>query len=169
MVNGFLLNNELTLFDAPLDAEGNPAPNGPEGGKRPTSSMSPTIVVDSNGKPKIATGSPGGTNIIAYTAASIWNILEFGLDAQQAINVPHYINNNAGTNIEAPSYPTTLDYNATEMAAALTALGHDVSVVSPADPFSALNSGTCVVTIEDDMSLKGGADPRRDNVAIVVP
>ena len=83
MVNGFLLNNELTDFSfTATDSSGVPIANRVQPNKRPRSSMSPTIVFDEHGRVKIVTGSPGGSRIIGYTAQSIINIIDFGLDPQ---------------------------------------------------------------------------------------
>ena len=131
MVNGFLLNNELTDFSfAATDATGLPIANRVQPNKRPRSSMSPTIVFDAKGRVEIVTGSPGGSRIIGYTAQSIVNILDFGLDPQQAINQPHYMNRNGRTDIETPVPGITVDYDATALADALTARGHNVGIIA---------------------------------------
>ena len=117
MVRGFLLNNELTDFSFAFeDADGIPIANRVQPNKRPRSSMSPTIVFDRHGKVELVTGSPGGSRIIGYTAQSIMNILDFGLDPQEAINVPHYMNRNAYTELETPIPGITLDYDADALA-----------------------------------------------------
>ena len=103
MVNGYLLNNELTDFSfQPADSEGNPIANRVEGNKRPRSSMSPTIVFDGDGNVEIVTGSPGGSRIIGYTAQSIMNMLDFGMDPQEAINSPHFGNRNGNDRAGGP-------------------------------------------------------------------
>ena len=125
MVHGFLLNNELTDFSfAATDSTGLPIANRVQGNKRPRSSMSPTIVFDDKGRVEIVTGSPGGSRIIGYTAQSIVSMLDFGLDPQQAINVPHYMNRNGRTDIEQPIAGITLDYDAEALATALKKRGH---------------------------------------------
>ncbi len=125
MVDGFLLNNELTDFSfAATDSSGLPIANRVQGNKRPRSSMSPTIVFDENGEVEIVTGSPGGSRIIGYTAQSIVNMIDFNLDPQQAINVPHYMNRNGRTDIEQPIPGVTLDYDAEALATALKERGH---------------------------------------------
>ena len=78
--------------------------------------MSPSIVFDSDGKVELVTGSPGGSRIIGYTAQSIMNVLDFGLDPQEAINVPHYQNRNSYTELETPVPGITLDYDADTLA-----------------------------------------------------
>ena len=120
MVRGFLLNNELTDFSFDFeDADGNPIANRVEPNKRPRSSMSPSIVFDDDGKVELVTGSPGGSRIIGYTAQSIMNVIHFGLDPQEAINMPHYQNRNSYTELETPIPGITLDYDAEALAGQL--------------------------------------------------
>lgn len=158
MTNGFFLNNELTDFSfAAADGLGNPIANRVEGGKRPRSSMSPTIVLGEDGTPKMLTGSPGGSNIIGYTALSLWSVLEFGLGPQEAINVPHYLNNNGATTLEDPTSASGLmDYDAEGLKTTLeTDFGHaSVSIAND------MTSGLAVILVEDEYWF-GGADPRR--------
>jgi gamma-glutamyltranspeptidase/glutathione hydrolase len=152
---GFLLNNELTDFSfAATDAEGTPIANRVQPGKRPRSSMSPTIVRDAEGGLELVTGSPGGSRIIGYTARSIVNVIDFGLDPQQAINVPHVQNNNGSTALEPPIPGVTLDYDVAALRAALEARGHPVMVTEQA-------SGLSVIQVTSE-GLVGGADYRRD-------
>ncbi|MFD2795680.1 gamma-glutamyltransferase [Promicromonospora vindobonensis] len=152
---GFLLNNELTDFSfAAADAEGTPIANRVQPGKRPRSSMSPTIVRDAEGSLELVTGSPGGSRIIGYTAQSIVNVIDFGLDPQQAINVPHVQNNNGSTALEPPIPGVTLDYDVAALRAALEARGHPVTVTEQA-------SGLSVIQVTSE-GLVGGADYRRD-------
>ena len=152
---GFLLNNELTDFSfAAVGADGQPIANRVQPGKRPRSSMSPTIVFDSAGDVELVTGSPGGSRIIAYTAQSIVNVIDFGLDPQEAANVPHHMNRNGSTDLEPPTPGLTIDYDVQALADALTARGHPVNIVDQ-------SSGLSIIAITDD-GLVGGADPRRD-------
>jgi gamma-glutamyltranspeptidase/glutathione hydrolase len=152
---GFLLNNELTDFSfSPVTSEGVPVANRVQPGKRPRSSMSPTIVLDGAGDVVLVTGSPGGSSIIGYTAQSIVNVLDFGLDAQEAVNVPHHQNRNGSTNLETPIPGVTDDYDVDALRAALEARGHPVSV-------GALTSGLSVIQVTPD-GFVGGADQRRD-------
>jgi hypothetical protein len=108
--------------------------------------------------PRLLTGSPGGSHIIAYTAQSIWNNMQFGLDPQQAINTPHYMNNNGNTELEDPtSAPELTDYDTSALLEELqTTFGHAGISVS-----SGLTNGVAVIEITDDEWI-GGADPRRD-------
>ena len=116
--------------------------------------MSPTIVLDGNGQVELVTGSPGGSSIIGYTAQSIVNVVDFGLDAQQAVNIPHHQNRNGSTSLEAPIPGVTIDYDVEALAAALEARSHPVSV-------GALTSGLSVIQVTGT-GLVGGADYRRD-------
>lgn len=155
LVDGFLLNNELTDFSfSPTDAEGTPIANRVQANKRPRSSMSPTIVFDPEGDLKLLTGSPGGSRIIGYTAQSIINVLDFGLTPQEAVETPHYLNRNGSTDIEEPIPGVTNDYDAEALKAQLEARGQTVNIRS-------LNSGLSMILVEDDR-LVGGADRRRD-------
>jgi gamma-glutamyltranspeptidase / glutathione hydrolase len=173
MVEGFLLNNQLTDFSFVFEDEaGHPVTNRVQPHKRPRSSMSPTIVFDSDSRVALVTGSPGGARIIGYVAQSILNILTFGLDPQQAIQVPHFMNLNGRTDIEAPTPGKTLNYNADALAAALILRGHSNPKV-PADERAVgiidLTSGLAIIQVkfatEGRPVFLGGADPRRDGTA----
>lgn len=150
MTRGFLLNNELTDFAFAPEANGAPVANRVEPGKRPRSSMAPTIVFEDD-DPVLLTGSPGGSAIIHYTALSLVSILDWGMDPQEAIDLPHVTNGNGRTSVEEGE-------GAEELAAALTALGHEVAVAN-------LNSGLHVIKITDD-ELIGAADKRREGVVM---
>ncbi|WP_196259227.1 gamma-glutamyltransferase [Pelagibacterium limicola] len=150
MTRGFLLNNELTDFSFAAEANGAPVANRVEPGKRPRSSMSPTIVFE-GGEPVLLTGSPGGAAIIHYTALSLVSILDWEMDPQDAIDLRHVTNLNGRTNIEEGE-------GAEELAAALEALGHEVAMVN-------LNSGLHVIRITDE-GLIGAADKRREGVVM---
>lgn len=155
MVHGFLLNNELTDFSFSFeDDEGVPIANRVQANKRPRSSMSPTIVLDGDNAVELVTGSPGGSRIIGYTAQSVINHIDFGLDPQQSINTPHYLNRNGSTDIEDPIPGVTLDYDALALEAALEAMGHSVNV-------RGLTSGLSIIHVDGDQ-LVGGGDGRRD-------
>ena len=148
-VRGFLLNNQLTDFSfTPRDDEGKPVANRVEPGKRPRSSMSPLLVSDkASGKVVITGGSPGGALIIHYTAKTLYGMLHWGLNAQQAINLPNVASLNGPTLLEEKRFPrSTRD--------ALKARGHEVKEVS-------LPSGLHVIERTRD-GWFGGADPRRE-------
>jgi gamma-glutamyltranspeptidase/glutathione hydrolase len=147
MANGFLLNNELTDFAFAPEADGKPVANRVEGGKRPRSSMAPTIVFE-DGRPMLLIGSPGGSSIIPYVAESLVRILDFGQDPQTAIDGPHVVNRNGPTQVEeGPAAAATID--------ALAASGQ---VAEAAD----LNSGLHAILIRPDGTLVGSADKRRE-------
>ncbi|MGB1025068.1 MAG: gamma-glutamyltransferase, partial [Rhodospirillaceae bacterium] len=135
MSGGFLLNNEMTDFSRAPRANGRPIANRVEAGKRPRSSMAPTIVLK-DGKPVLAIGSPGGSRIINYVARATIGILDWGLSPGQALAMGHVVNRNGATDLEAGS-------EAEALAPALEALGHSVTVRD-------LNSGLHAVQIGAD-------------------
>jgi gamma-glutamyltranspeptidase/glutathione hydrolase len=148
-VRGFLLNNELTDFSFRTHADGRPIANRIEPGKRPRSSMAPTIVM-TNGAPSLVIGSPGGSRIIGYVAQAIIAHLDWGMDVQQAVAMPHLVNRFGTFDIEADTPMAALE-------APLTELGFEVNV-------TALNSGLHAIAVGD--MLRGGADPRREGIAL---
>ncbi|MEZ5627896.1 MAG: gamma-glutamyltransferase [Rhodocyclaceae bacterium] len=181
MVRGFLLNNELTDFSFSAVSNGLPVANRVQPNKRPRSSMSPSIVFDDQGRVELVTGSPGGSRIIGYTAQSIVNHIDFGLDPQESINTPHYQNRNGSTEIERTIPGITLPYDADALAAQLQARNHPVE--RPTGWRTACRSSTwCMRTTiaiatsaaraitanrahpghGNDTLLIGGADKRRD-------
>jgi gamma-glutamyltranspeptidase/glutathione hydrolase len=154
MVHGFLLNNELTDFSFNPGTPENPVANRVQANKRPRSSMAPTIVFDGDGNVELVTGSPGGSRIISYSAQSVVNHIDFGLDPQESINTPHYMNRNGRTDIENPIPGVTEDYDTTALESALEDMGHNVAII-------ALTSGLSIIHINGD-ELVGGGDLRRD-------
>ncbi|KIN63616.1 Gamma-glutamyltransferase [Sulfitobacter noctilucicola] len=149
MVGGFLLNNELTDFSFRSQAGGVPIANRVEPSKRPRSSMAPTIVLK-DGAPVMAVGSPGGSRIIGYVAQTIIGVIDWGLDVQQAVSVPHAVNRFGTYDLEEGTEAAALEE-------ALGAMGYEVGLRS-------LTSGLHVIAIGND--LQGGADPRREGVAV---
>ena len=148
-VRGFLLNNQLTDFSfTPRDDDGRPVANRVEPGKRPRSSMSPVLVSDkASGQVLITGGSPGGSLIIHYTAKTLYGMLNWGLDAQRAIDLPNFGSLNGPTLLEEKRFPAaTLD--------ALKRRGHELREVS-------LPSGLHFIERTRD-GWFGGADPRRE-------
>ena len=150
MAHGFLLNNELTDFSFSSHRNGVPIANRVEPGKRPRSSMSPTIILK-DGQPTLVIGSPGGSRIIGYVAEAIVAHIDWGMNIQAAVSIPHAINRfgtydlEKGTSLEA-------------MVAPLEELGYKVNLRS-------LNSGLHAISIGEN-GLFGGADPRREGIAI---
>jgi gamma-glutamyltranspeptidase/glutathione hydrolase len=151
MVGGFLLNNELTDFSFLPAAGGRLVANRIEPGKRPRSSMTPTIVFDADGNPVIALGSPGGPNIIGYVAQALIEMIDWGRSPAEAAAAPHILNRNGPTLIEAGT-------SALDLRDALEALGHEVDARE-------LRSGLNIVQIKDGV-LIGASDPRRDGIAL---
>jgi gamma-glutamyltranspeptidase/glutathione hydrolase len=155
MVGGFILNNELTDFAYVPESGGKPVANRIEGGKRPLSSMAPTMVIDDRGRIRLLVGSPGGTRIIGFVAQAVIGVLDWKLDAQQAVAAPHFL---------AEQGPIELEEGTpiTSRAAALKSLGHTVAVQN-------LNSGLHAIAIDytsDGRVLWGGVDPRREGKAL---
>ena len=150
MAHGFLLNNELTDFSFSSHRNGVPIANRVEPAKRPRSSMSPTIILK-DGRPTLVIGSPGGSRIIGYVAEAIVAHIDWGMNIQAAVSIPHAINRfgtydlEKGTSLEA-------------MVAPLEELGYKVNLRS-------LNSGLHAISIGEN-GLFGGADPRREGIAI---
>jgi gamma-glutamyltranspeptidase/glutathione hydrolase len=149
MVKGFLLNNQLTDFSFRPSWHGKPAPNRVGPGKRPRSSMSPTIVLDKDGGFLMAVGSPGGSRIIGYTARAVLGVLAWNLSMQQAVDLPHVMNRGRGTEIETPLTPAI---------AGLSAMGHQVAV-------NRMISGLQGI-LRTPEGLTGGADRRREGVVL---
>lgn len=148
---GFLLNNELTDFSFVPEENGKPVANRVEGGKRPRSSMAPTIAYDRHGHVAIVTGSPGGSAIINYVAKTLIGIIDWGLDPQAAIALPNFGSRNGPTELEA-------DTEVAKLAPKLRALGADVRLIS-------LTSGAQAIVRGKD-GWVGGADPRREGVVM---
>ena len=150
MVDGFLLNNELTDFTFAPVKDGHAVANRVEPGKRPRSSMAPTIVLK-DGKPVIAIGSPGGSNIISYVAEALIAMIDWKMDVQQAVSLPHFVNRFGTYDLEAET-------KAADMARDLQALGYQTKVDDQ-------NSGLHGIEITP-AGIEGGADPRREGVAL---
>jgi gamma-glutamyltranspeptidase/glutathione hydrolase len=153
LAGGFLLNNELTDFSMlPADAQGRPVANRVQPGKRPRSSMTPTLVFDRrDGRLLMSLGSPGGAAIIHFTAKTLIGTLDWGLNAQQAINLPNFVTYNGPTLLEVGRFPAAT-------VEALTARGHRVIETD-------LTSGLQAIQ-RTASGWFGGADPRREGVVM---
>lgn len=152
MVGGFLLNNELTDFSfRPKDAEGRPIANRVEPGKRPRSSMSPTIVFDDNNNIEMLTGSPGGSRIILFVLKTLIAHIDWGLDAQQAASLPNFGSRNRPLEIEPDAVPE-------KTILKLQDLGHKIKTTP-------MTSGVHII-IRNNNHLEGGVDPRREGAAL---
>ena len=150
---GFLLNNQLTDFSpAPADAQGRAIANRVQPGKRPRSSMSPTLVFDArDGRLLMSVGSPGGAAIIHFTAKTLIGTLDWGLDAQRAIDLPNFGSYNGPTVLEQGRFPA-------ETVKALEQRGHKVLQ-------SDMTSGLQAIQRRGS-GWFGGADPRREGVVM---
>lgn len=149
---GFLLNNQLTDFSfIPVDETGALVANAVAGGKRPRSSMAPTIVLDSQGTPEIVTGSPGGSQIILYVVKTLVGMLDWGLNAQQAAALPNFGSQGSPFIIEYSPYYVWPAFD-------LTSYGHVIGNTT-------MTSGIHTI-VRKGGHLEGGADPRREGVAV---
>jgi len=152
MVRGFLLNNQLTDFSfSPADDDGRPVANRVEGGKRPRSSMDPTVVLGEDGGLRYVLGSPGGPAIILYNLKAIVGLIDWGLDPAEAAALVNF-GATENTFLLEPGAPWD------PLAEALAGKGHNVRRTD-------LTSGLHIVAVRPD-GLEGGADPRRDGVAL---
>lgn len=177
MVGGFMLNNQLTDFsEDPVDEDGNPVANRVEGAKRPRSSMAPTMVfngADSDDAKKpgdlyMVVGSPGGAVIPQYVLKTLIGVIDWGLDPQQAVSMPNFgARNEKETGIGGEHPLIGEDGKGSENSAedvknlvsSLEDKGHEVSTEGQV-------SGLSAIVRQDDGSLIGGADPRREGVVL---
>ena len=150
MVDGFLLNNQLTDFSWDAVDENGPIANRVQPGKRPRSAMSPTLVFDKQSRQLVlATGSPGGSTIINYVSKVLVGALDWKLNVQQAISLPNFGSRNGPTELEAGKFSS-------EVIGQLKARGHEVRQVE-------LNSGLQGLQ-RTPSGWFGGADPRREGI-----
>ena len=155
MVGGFVLNNQLTDFSFTPEVNGMPVANRAEGGKRPLSSMSPSMIFDDDGRLTLVIGSPGGTRIIGFVAQAIVGVVDWQLNVQDAVAAPHFLSRGGPLELEEGT-------DLAQHADALRALGHEVAMRN-------LNSGLHGIVIEytgDSRVLYGGVDPRREGIAL---
>jgi gamma-glutamyltranspeptidase/glutathione hydrolase len=156
MVDGFFLNNQMTDFAfTPRDAQGRPAANAVAPGKRPRSSMAPTILLTRDGRFAGAFGSAGGNAILAYVAKSMVAAVDWKMPVQQAIAAPNLIARGANFQGEVDKFPP-------ELLAELRARGIELR------PGQGEDSGVHGVMIRDG-KIDGGFDPRREGVVLTLP
>jgi gamma-glutamyltranspeptidase/glutathione hydrolase len=149
--SGFLLNNELTDFAFSPVEDGKPVANRVEAGKRPRSSMAPTMVFDASNQLHAVVGSPGGSLIINYVAKTLVALLDWKLNPQVAVDLPNFGSRNGPTELEAGT-------DAERWKAALESKGHEVKLMDQ-------NSGIQAIVVTPQGPV-GGADSRREGVAI---
>lgn len=155
-VAGFLLNNEMTDFAREVATNGPRPANAVAPGRRPRSSMSPSMVFDADGKLLMVTGSPGGNSIPAYVAKTIIGVLDWGLSAQDAVDYPNIVARGEEVRVEISVAPGQA------IADDLKARGYVV------DERKGENSGLHVIVVRPD-SLDGAADKRREGIVRKLP
>jgi gamma-glutamyltranspeptidase/glutathione hydrolase len=148
---GFLLNNELTDFSFVPEEDGKLVANRVEPGKRPRSSMAPTLVFDAFGRLYAVVGSPGGSQIIGYVARTLVALLDWKMDPQAAVDLGHFGSRNGPTELEKGT-------EAEGWKAALEAKGHEIRLIE-------MTSGIQAI-VKTPEGFVGGADGRREGVAI---
>lgn len=151
MAAGFILNNQLTDFSFRPEIDGRPVANRVEPGKRPRSSMAPTMVFDPQGELRVVLGSPGGPLIIGYVGQTLVAILDWAMDPQAAVELPHVVTTGGAAILEQGP-------GAAALKEALEARGHRVVVQPTVSGLHAI-----VVTAR---VIMGGADPRREGVVL---
>ncbi|MER2102800.1 MAG: gamma-glutamyltransferase [Pseudomonas atacamensis] len=157
MVQGFLLNNQMTDFSFIPEENGQKVANRVKPGKRPRSSMAPTLIFDRDSGEFVATvGSPGGSQIIEYVAKTTVGLLDWNLDAQSAINLPNFGSRNGPTELEQGQFSPAL-------IQALKDKGHTLSEI---DMTSGTQAIVRVKNAQGKATLTGGADPRREGEAL---
>lgn len=153
IAGGFFLNNELTDFTFAPEKDGAPVANRVEGGKRPLSSMAPTIVFDREGKPVLALGSAGGKRIIMHVTKTLIGVLDFGLPLKEAIALPNIYFGGGALLVEEK----------TDLASMAQQLANFGQAVKPEDLGSKVNGLQLV-----DGKWTGAADPRSEGNVISV-
>ncbi|WP_442957648.1 gamma-glutamyltransferase [Phenylobacterium sp.] len=152
MVGGFFLNNQLTDFSfSPANPDKTPAANAVAAGKRPRSSMAPTVVLDRQGRFVAAIGSPGGNSILAYNLKALVGVLDWKMPIQAAFDLPNLI-------ARGDSYASEPAKYAPGVVEALAAKGVKFT------GFGGEGSGLHGVVMTPN-GLEGAADPRREGVA----
>jgi gamma-glutamyltranspeptidase/glutathione hydrolase len=154
MVDGFFLNNQLTDFSfSPVNKDGTPAANAVGPGKRPRSSMAPTIILDRDGRFAVGIGSPGGLAIPSFVLKGIVGVLDWNLTMQQAVALPNLV-------AIGDNYISEPEKFAPGVMEGLAARG-----VVPRSGYGVEDSGLHGIIVRPG-GLEGGADPRREGVAI---
>ncbi|MCF5665206.1 gamma-glutamyltransferase [Pseudomonas marginalis] len=157
MVQGFLLNNQMTDFSFIPEEDGQRVANRVEPGKRPRSAMAPTLVFDRKSGELLATvGSPGGSQIIEYVSKSMVAMLDWKLDPQAAISLPNFGSRNGATELETGMFSPALKQ-------ALKDKGHMLGEI---DMTSGIQAIVRTRDAQGKVSLSGGADPRREGEAV---
>jgi gamma-glutamyltranspeptidase/glutathione hydrolase len=152
MVRGFLLNDHMISFAFRPEIRGRMVANRCEPGKRPRSSMSPTIVTGPDGRLRLVVGSPGGIRIPGYVAQALVAVIDWKMDIQAALSQPHFAARGKHAELEK-------DTPATRFEDPLEDFGHSVRIRT-------LTSGLHGIEIMPDGTLTGGADPRREGMAM---
>jgi gamma-glutamyltranspeptidase/glutathione hydrolase len=154
MVDGFFLNNQLTDFSfSPQDPDGRPVANAVAAGKQPRSAMSPIIVFDRDGRFLAATGSAGGPAIIAYVLKTLIGTLDWHMTMQAAISLPNLVAHGDHFTAETAKFAPEL------------LVGMNQRGLNP-QPGQYEESGLQGVLARADGTFEGGADPRREGVAL---
>ncbi len=152
MASGFFLNNQLTDFSfRPIDTDGVPIANAPAPGKKPRSSMSPTLVFRDQ-QFLLGIGSPGGNSIIGYVSKALVGMLDWGLGPDAAIELPNVVARGPVL-IEKERFDP-------QLLTELQSMGHDIKSGRGAE-----GSGLHAIMVMPDGTLAGGADSRREGVA----
>jgi gamma-glutamyltranspeptidase/glutathione hydrolase len=156
MVDGFFLNNQLTDFAfAPVGKDGRPAANAVAPGKRPRSSMVPTILLSADGEFAGAIGSAGGNAILAFVAKNLVAAVDWNLPVQQALALPNLVARGPNFQGEVEKFPAPVLEGLAARGIALK-------------PGQGEDSGVHAVMIRDGR-VDGGADPRREGVVLLLP
>lgn len=150
MVNGLLMNNQLTDFSFAPVQDGLPVANRVQPGKRPRSAMSPVLVLDGDGRPLLSLGSPGGSRILGFNTRLLSAWLAGLQDAGALVQLPHALSRNDRSEVE-PGLSASL-------REALEARGHRLQV-------GEMTSGSSVILRLPSGRLQGAADPRREGRA----
>ena len=156
MTNGFFLNNELTDFSSEAPTDGQPVANAIAPGKRPRSSMSPTIMFDENGDPLMLTGSAGGSSILAYSTKTILGVFDWNKTAQEAVDFPNIVARGESVGVELSAD------GGQEVVDDLTARGYTVQ------QGRGENSGLHVIVVRPE-GMDGAVDSRRHGTVETIP